>query len=129
MHLDFLAPLALRIYLVPVFWTAGMNKYRGFSDTVWWFENGLELPMPWVMAFLATAAELGGAILLALGLAVRLISIPLMVTMLVAAFAVHWENGWQAVADSTQPYANERVIEAEVKKEKAKDNNFVVIPT
>jgi uncharacterized membrane protein YphA (DoxX/SURF4 family) len=38
--------------------------------------------------------------MLLLGLGVRWISIPLMVTMLVAIFAVHWQNGWQAVADT-----------------------------
>jgi putative oxidoreductase len=99
---DFLGPLALRLYLVPVFWMAGMNKYNGFSDTAEWFGNpdwGLGLPFPEVMAFLATTTELLGALLLLIGFAVRWISIPLMVTMLVATFAVHWENGWQAIAD------------------------------
>lgn len=129
MQLDFLAPLALRLYLIPVFWSAGMNKFNAFEDTVGWFGNpdwGLGLPAPWLMAFLATAAELGGAILLALGFAVRLIAIPLMVTMLVAAFAVHWDNGWQAIADPSAPFANERVESSAVKKDKAieilKDN-------
>jgi uncharacterized membrane protein YphA (DoxX/SURF4 family) len=28
-RLDFLGPLALRLYLVPVFWVAGMNKAAG----------------------------------------------------------------------------------------------------
>jgi len=100
--LDFLAPLALRLYLAPVFWMAGTNKIDGFDNTVAWFGNpdwGLGLPFPWLMAFLATTTEVVGAIGLLLGLAVRWLAIPLMVTMLVAAFAVHWENGWQAVAD------------------------------
>jgi uncharacterized membrane protein YphA (DoxX/SURF4 family) len=43
-------------------------------------------------------------VLLLVGLATRWISIPLMVTMLVAAFSVHWENGWQAVADPKSPF-------------------------
>ncbi|VAW91424.1 FIG035246: DoxX family protein [hydrothermal vent metagenome] len=100
--LDFLGPLALRLYLVPVFWMAGMNKYNGFSDTAAWFGNpdwGLGLPFPTVMAFLATSTELVGAVMLLLGFGVRWISIPLMITMLVAIFSVHWKNGWQAVAD------------------------------
>ena len=57
-HADFLAPLLLRLYLAPVFYMAGKNKYDGFEGTVQWFGNpdwGLGLPMPWLMAFLATA--------------------------------------------------------------------------
>ena len=101
-EVDFLGPLALRLYLVPVFWMAGINKYNGFEDTAAWFGNpdwGLGLPLPEVMAFLATSTELIGAVLLLIGFAVRWISIPLMITMLVAIFKVHWHNGWQAVAD------------------------------
>ncbi|MBY8964712.1 MAG: DoxX family protein [Algiphilus sp.] len=102
---DFLAPLALRLYLAPVFWMAGTNKLDGLlpsANTVAWFGNaewGLGLPMPWLMAFLAAYTEVLGAIALLVGIAVRWFSIPLMVTMLVAAFAVHWKNGWQAIAD------------------------------
>jgi uncharacterized membrane protein YphA (DoxX/SURF4 family) len=105
--LDFLGPLALRLYLVPVFWMAGTNKLNGFDDVVSWFGNpdwGLGLPMPWLMAALATGTEVLGAVLLLLGLAVRWVSIPLMITMLVAAFSVHWHNGWQAVADAKSPF-------------------------
>ena len=38
--------------------------------------------------------------MLLVGLGVRWISIPLMFTMLVAIFAVHWQHGWQAIADT-----------------------------
>ncbi len=106
--LDFLGPLALRLYLAPVFWVAGMNKVNGFNGIVDWFGNadyGLGLPFPTLMAALATGTEVIGAVLLFLGLAVRWISIPLMITMLVAMFSVHWENGWQAVADKMSPWA------------------------
>ena len=30
--IDWVAPLALRLYLVPVFWVAGMNKVSGFDN-------------------------------------------------------------------------------------------------
>lgn len=112
---DFIAPLLMRLYLVPVFWMAGIQKFNNFGDTVEWFGNaewGLGLPLPAVMAFLATAAELGGAILLALGLAVRWISLPLMATMLVAMFTVHWQHGWLAIAEAAGPLANQRTMEA-----------------
>jgi uncharacterized membrane protein YphA (DoxX/SURF4 family) len=107
--LDFLGPLALRLYLVPVFWVAGMNKVAGFDSTVEWFGNpewGLGLPAPLLLAFLATAAEVAGAVLLLLGLGTRLIALPLMATMVVAAVTVHWDNGWQAVHDAQSPFAS-----------------------
>lgn len=120
---DGLAPLALRIYLAPVLMQAGYNKLAHFEDTVAWFANpdwGLGLPMPTLMAALAAGTEFFGAILLLLGLATRLISIPMMITMLVAAFTVHWPNGWLAIADGSSWLANERVLEAGDKLDKAK---------
>ncbi len=122
--LDFLGPLALRLYLVPVFWTAGSHKLEGFEDTVAWFGNtdwGLGLPFPTLMASLATGTELLGAILLLIGLGVRWISIPLMITMLVAIFTVHLPNGWQAVADPMSAFANERVFGAIERLDKARE--------
>ncbi len=101
--IDFLGPLALRLYLAPIFWMAGTSKLSDFESTAAWFGNpdwGLGLPFPEVMTALAAGTETLGAILLIIGLAVRWISIPLMITMLVAIFTVHWQHGWQAVADT-----------------------------
>lgn len=123
-YFEGLAPLALRIYLAPVLMQAGYNKLAHFEDTVAWFANpdwGLGLPMPALMAGLAAGTEFFGAILLLLGLATRLISIPLMVTMLVAALTVHWPNGWLAIADGSSWLANDRVLEAGDKLIKAKE--------
>jgi uncharacterized membrane protein YphA (DoxX/SURF4 family) len=109
---DFLGPLALRLYLVPVFWVAGTNKLAGMDNVIEWFGNsdwGLGLPFPLVMAWLAVGSEVLGAIALLLGLATRWFAVPLMVTMLVATFQVHWMNGWQAVADPMSPFANANV--------------------
>jgi len=123
-YFEGLAPLALRIYLAPVLMQAGYNKLAHFEDTVAWFANpdwGLGLPMPALMAGLAAGTEFFGAILLLLGLATRLISIPLMITMLVAALTVHWPNGWLAIADGSSWLANDRVLEAGDKLIKAKE--------
>lgn len=101
--MDFLAPLALRIYLAPILWMAGTSKFSSFNDTAAWFGNkewGLGLPFPELMTALAASTEVAGAILLLFGLGVRWISIPLMFTMLIAIFLVHWQNGWQAIADT-----------------------------
>ena len=119
--IDFVGPVLLRIYLVPVFFFAGSNKWdpfaeggtlnpaEGLKDIATWFGNpdwGLGLPAPMLMAIMAWAAEYLGAIALALGLAVRWICIPLMFTMVVAVTTVHLDNGWQAVHDLKSPYAS-----------------------
>lgn len=122
--IDFLAPLAIRLYLVPVFWMAGMQKLNNLESTANWFGNpdwGLGLPYPELLAWLATWTEVGGAVLLALGLAVRWVSIPLMITMLVAMFKVHWVNGWLAVATGSGVFATERTVEAVERLDRAKD--------
>ena len=121
---DFLAPLALRLYLVPVFWMAGSNKLQSMESTIAWFGNpdwGLGLPLPALLAWLATLTEAIGAVLLLIGLGVRWISLPLMITMLVAAFAVHWQNGWLAIAEKTGVFATERTVEATERLDRAKD--------
>ncbi len=117
---DFLGPLALRLYLVPVFWVAGTNKLDHFDSIISWF-GSMGLPFPALMAALATGAEVVGAVALLIGLGVRWISIPLMVTMVVAAVTSHWHNGWQAIADPSSPFANENVGGAIERLSKAKD--------
>jgi len=128
--IDFVGPLMLRIYIVPVFWVASNNKWNPFdSDSslesvIQWFGNtdwGLGLPFPTLMAYMAWGTEYFGAILLALGLATRWISIPLMFTMIVAAVTVHWQNGWQAVHDLSSPYASANAGEAIERLSRAKD--------
>lgn len=123
MPLAFLAPLLLRAYLVPLYWTAGMNKLNSFDDTVAWFGNpdwGLGIPFPTVNVSLAIGAELGGAVLLALGLATRLAVIPLIFTMFVAAFTVHLKNGWQVIHDAMSAFPVEHIGEVADRLSKAK---------
>jgi uncharacterized membrane protein YphA (DoxX/SURF4 family) len=122
--MDFLAPLAIRLYLAPVFWMAGTKKFASFDNTVEWFGNpdwGLGLPFPTLMVLLAATAETLGAILLLLGLFTRWISIPLMITMVVAAVTVHWHNGWLAIAEGADSlFATERTIGAIERLDRAK---------
>lgn len=124
-RLDFLAPLALRLYLAPIFWMAGSNKIMHMESTIEWFGNsewGLGLPFPTLMAWLAALSETVGAVLLVTGFAVRYISVPLMVTMVVAAMTVHWQNGWLAIAEgSNSLFANERTIGAIERLDRAKE--------
>lgn len=119
----FMIPLFIRAYLVPLYWTAGMNKLNSFSDTVAWFGNsewGLGLPFPAVNATLAISAEIGGAILLALGLATRWACIPLIFTMFVAAFTVHLKNGWQVIYDQMSAFPPADIDQALDRLSKAK---------
>jgi putative oxidoreductase len=121
---DFVGPLALRLYLVPVFWVAGTNKLGSMDNVINWFGNdewGLGLPFPVAMAWLAVSSEVLGAIALLIGFGTRWFSIPLIVTMLVAAFSVHAKNGWQAVADPKSPFANADINGAMERLDKAKD--------
>jgi putative oxidoreductase len=122
-YFDFIAPLLLRLYLAPIFYMAGLQKFQNFEGTVAWFGNpdwGLGLPFPAFMAFLAGATELGGAVLLLFGFAVRWISIPLAVTMLVAIFSVHLKNGWLAIAEGSGIFATDRTSAAADRLERAR---------
>lgn len=98
---DFLGPLALRIYLAPIFILAGWGKLKDLESTAYYFGEYLGLPFPDLMAFLAGATEFFGGIAILVGIATRWLSIPLMVTMIVAAVSAHWSNGWHALPETT----------------------------
>jgi putative oxidoreductase len=120
---DWLGPLALRLYLVPIFWMAGTTKIDGWENTVAWFGNpdwGLGLPFPAFMAFLAVGSEVVGAIALLIGLGVRWMCIPLMVTMIVAAVTAHLQNGWLVIATGSGLFATERTVGAIERLDRAK---------
>jgi uncharacterized membrane protein YphA (DoxX/SURF4 family) len=104
-----IAPLLLRLYLSPILIQAGWTKFQSFENTALWFGNqeyGLGLPFPEFLAMLATVSELIGGTMLLLGLFTRIVSVPLMITMLVAIFTVHLEHGWLAISDASSWLAN-----------------------
>lgn len=113
---DGVPPLLLRLIVAPVMIEAGWKKLVGFENTVRWFDRSLGLPLPEVMAALATSAELVGGVLLLIGLGTRFVAVPLMVTMVVAAVSVHWQNGWLAISDANSWFANQRILEAAPRK-------------
>ncbi|GFD96572.1 DoxD-like inner membrane protein [Alteromonas sp. KUL156] len=130
LHLfDGLPLLLLRLYLAPIIIQAGWNKASSFESTVDWFGNedyGLGLPLPFLMALLATGAELIGGVFILFGAMTRLASIPLMITMLVAMISVHAKHGWLAIADASSWLAdgaifyNQSIMEAPQKLAAAK---------
>lgn len=120
---DWLGPLALRLYLVPIFWMAGTTKLAGWDNTVAWFGNpdwGLGLPFPYLMATLAVWTEILGAAALLFGVAIRWFCVPLMATMVVAAVTAHLHNGWLAIATGSGIFATERTVGAIERLDRAK---------
>ncbi|KGJ96484.1 hypothetical protein ND16A_1066 [Thalassotalea sp. ND16A] len=126
LKLDAIPALLLRVFLAPVFIIAGYNKMQ-FSNSelglfeqimvdpsiVEWFGNadwGLGLPFAELLANLAAWTEFFGGWMLLIGLATRLISIPLMFTMLVAATSVHLDNGWYALTPTNSSTSSAQVF-------------------
>jgi uncharacterized membrane protein YphA (DoxX/SURF4 family) len=121
---DFLGPLALRIYLAPVFIMAGSNKLAHAEYLGPYFES-LGIPAPQFMVYVAGLTEMVGGLALVAGLAVRWVALPLMFTMIVAAGTAHWENGWHALPETelTMPWEwRTDLIEAgTIRKEKSRE--------
>ena len=100
--------LGLRLLLAVVFFGPAMIKLNNFDGTVMWF-NSLGIPFPVLNAYLSTATETAGVVLLLLGLGTRLISIPLIISMIVALVTVHIDHGWSVIGQSSVPEIDSRV--------------------
>lgn len=85
--------LLLRSVLAYGFYEPAKTKLTGIADVANWFAT-MNIPFPLLNAYLAGITEALGVVLLALGLGTRIITVPLMITMLVAIFIVHWSNGF-----------------------------------
>ncbi|OUR61437.1 quinol oxidase [Colwellia sp. 39_35_sub15_T18] len=124
---DGIPALLLRLYLAPVFIMAGFSKTQLLSEDVSglaafmadpnivaWFGNsdwGLGLPFPALLANLVILVEFFGGWLLLVGALTRLISIPLMFTMVVAATTVHIDNGWFAITPTNPDISAAKVLD------------------
>lgn len=125
--LDGIPSLLFRLILAPVMIIAGYSKlnlsgdsvvfselFLASPDVVAWFGNeqwGLGLPFPDLLAFLAGWSEFLGGWFLLLGLFTRVITIPLMFTMVVAATTVHWGNGWFAITPTNPQTSAAQVLD------------------
>jgi len=87
------SPVLLGIRLVwgALFLFAGMGKIANMPQTISFFHN-LNLPFHEFLAHAVAWIEAVGGALLLVGLATRLISVPLMVIMLAAFFLAHSET-------------------------------------
>ncbi|MFN4363706.1 DoxX family protein [Chryseobacterium hispalense] len=87
--------LLIRLVLAYGFYNPAMMKLKDINSIADWFSS-INIPFPLVNAYLAAGTEISGVILLTLGLFTRIISVPLIITMIVAIITVHWENGFEA---------------------------------
>ncbi len=89
------APLFIRLGLASIFFHAGAQKVfglfggQGLEATAEYFKTKLDFPLPMLMASLAGIGELGGGILVGIGLITRYAAGTLCIIMLVAIFAAH----------------------------------------
>ncbi len=90
-----LPPLFFRLILAYGFYGPAMMKWGNIDGIAEWF-GSMGIPFPTLNAYLAASTEMAAVILLPPGLATRLISIPLMITMFVAIVTVHLGNGFEA---------------------------------
>ncbi|WP_068114682.1 DoxX family protein [Tropicimonas marinistellae] len=86
------AAFALRVTSGALFLAHGLTKVFVFTipGTVGYFES---LGLPAIFAYLTILAEVGGGLALILGVATRLVSLPLIGVLLGALWA-HAGNGW-----------------------------------
>ena len=90
--LEWLIPvfdLSVRLYLAHSFWKGGMVKLSSWTSTVMLFTMVYDVPYlpPELAAYLATAVELGGSFLLAIGLAGRWAALALFGLNIVASIS------------------------------------------
>ncbi len=80
--------LAMRLYWGFLFYQAGMYKFTNFPQAVLSF-HGLGIPFAEANVNIVASFEVAGGVLIMLGLASRLVSIPLAVILLTAYATAH----------------------------------------
>lgn len=93
--LDGFILLLIRLILAYGFAGPALTKAKDIHAVIDWFTE-LGVPLPALNAWLALGTELAGVVLLTLGLATRIIAIPMIILLLVAIRTVHWQNGFEA---------------------------------
>jgi putative oxidoreductase len=87
-YLQPLLLLGLRLYFGFGFFKAGLGKLHNIENTAEYFA-GLDIPLPTLNAWLAGTTECLGGLLLLAGAGARIVTIPLIFTMLVAYLTQH----------------------------------------
>ncbi len=86
--------MLLRLVLAAVFGAYGYAKWAGGMDHLVGLFMTVHLPFPNITARAVAALEVGGAALLVLGIATRLVGILLAIEMVVAITKVVWRQGF-----------------------------------
>jgi putative oxidoreductase len=87
--LDWAPPLLARLVIGAIFIPTGWGKLHNLPDIVNFFRQ-LGIPYPEIQAPFASTVELVGGTLILVGLATRLMSVPLIITMIVAIATAVW---------------------------------------
>lgn len=87
--------LAVRLILAYGFYGPAIMKWQNINSIAEWFGE-MGIPLPTLNAYMAASTEMAGVVFLTLGLANRIISIPLIFVMIVAIVTVHLGNGFEA---------------------------------
>lgn len=105
---DWVALLPIRLLMAFEFGKAGMMKLNGSN----WFANVQDnFPFPFnvipveISWFIATWAEIFGALGLVLGLFTRFWAFSLVILSIVAIAGVHWPDDWNSLAELWKGYA------------------------
>lgn len=77
--------LFIRLWMAKIFWYSGLTKISSWSSTIALFKYEYKVPFiyPELAAYLSASCELTCPIFLALGLATRLASIPMLIMAIV----------------------------------------------
>jgi putative oxidoreductase len=100
-RLSDLPMLFIRLVLAYGFFVTANAHWSDIQAIANWYENN-QIAFPIFSAYLSASIEALGAILLFLGLATRIITLPLMVMMLIGIFMIHWGNGFEATKNGVE---------------------------
>ncbi len=80
--------LVIRLWMARIFWYSGLTKITDWQATLYLFANEYRVPFipPEIAAYLAATAELTCPVLLVLGFATRLATLPLLLMTAVIQF-------------------------------------------
>jgi len=105
---DWVALLPIRLLMAYEFGKAGMMKFHGNN----WFANVQDnFPFPFsvipveISWFIATWAEILGAVGLVIGLFTRFWAFSLVILSVVAIAGVHWPDDWSSLAELWKGYS------------------------
>lgn len=91
---NFLQPfflLAIRLFWGWMFFKAGFTKFEDMEKVAGYFGK-IGIPLSTFSAYLAATTEMVGGLFLLFGSMSRLVTIPLIITMIVALFTAHYET-------------------------------------